>query len=59
MTGRNDWYDSEPGYIYRLSSHDLKIESTSLDTIDLALIKGEVVCELSRSNGVRTWMTVR
>jgi len=27
MTGRNDWSDSKPGYIYRLSSYDLKIES--------------------------------
>jgi len=27
MTGRNDWYHSELGYIYRLSSYDLKIES--------------------------------
>jgi len=27
MTGGNNWYDSKPGYIYRLSSYDIKIES--------------------------------
>jgi len=27
MTGRNDWNESEPGYIYRLSSYDLNIEN--------------------------------
>jgi len=59
MTGRNDWYDSEPGYIYRLSSYDLKIESKELDAINLAMIKVEVLCELSGSNGVRTFMRVR
>jgi len=27
MTGRNDWYDSEPGCIYRPSSYGIRIEN--------------------------------
>jgi len=58
MTARNDWYDSEPGYIYRLSSYDPKIKSKKVDTINLAMMKVEVVCEFSGANGVHTLMGV-
>ena len=59
MTGRNDWYDSEPGYIYRPSSKGVRIISKYLDAINLPKIKAKVVCEYSGSNGVRKFTIVR
>ena len=59
MTGRNDGYDGKPGCIYRPSSYGIRIENQQLDAITWAMIKAEVVCENSGSNGVRTFTETR